>query len=77
VIGDMTASTLGGHAGRAVFQRSGNRIVQAPLIQRQEVDSLMKSLKERLVQSGYDRSLIKSDNKTIVVRAKAVINEKE
>jgi S-DNA-T family DNA segregation ATPase FtsK/SpoIIIE len=73
VIGDMTASTLGGHSGRAVFQRSGNKIVQAPLIKRQEVDDLMKSLKERLVQSGYDRRLMKIDEQSLVIRPKVVL----
>jgi hypothetical protein len=69
----MTASTLGGHSGRAVFQLSGNKIIQAPLIKNQEVEALMKSHKERMSQSGYQRSLDPSNHQPKEKKAKVVL----
>lgn len=57
VIGDMTASTLGSHSGRAVFQLSGNKIIQAPLIKSTDIEQLMTTHKERLAHAGFSRSL--------------------
>ncbi|MCM0606263.1 MAG: hypothetical protein KA715_09245 [Xanthomonadaceae bacterium] len=58
VIGDMTASTLGSHPGRAVYQRSSNEIIQAPLIKNIQIEEMIKQHTEKLIQAGYSRSLV-------------------
>lgn len=54
----MTASTLGSHPGRAVYQRSGNEIIQAPLIKNSQIAEMIQSHSEKLALSGFNRSLI-------------------
>lgn len=58
VLGDMTATTLGSHRGRAVFQLGRNRVVQTPLIQNAVLCQRMSELKQRLERSGYNRRVI-------------------
>lgn len=57
VVNDMTASTLGYHPGRAVFQLKGNTILQTPHLSNEHLDTLMMGLKERLRHSGYARNV--------------------
>ncbi len=57
VIGDMSASTLGNIPGRAIFQLSGSKILQTPLIENQELKEMMDKHSERLSELGYNRGL--------------------
>ncbi|MDR3607568.1 MAG: hypothetical protein P4M08_09325 [Oligoflexia bacterium] len=61
VIGDMTASTLGNHPGRAVYQLSGSKLVQAPLISNPRLDTLLGQQTEMLKQAHYERKLLTSN----------------
>lgn len=70
VIGDMTASTLGNHPGRAVFQLSGSKLIQAPLISNSRLETLLGKHSEKLKQSGYER-------KVQVVRTEIPVEQKE
>lgn len=47
VVGNMTASTLGGHPGRAVVVDHGMTIMQTPYISRDEVDSRLEPIRKR------------------------------
>jgi S-DNA-T family DNA segregation ATPase FtsK/SpoIIIE len=58
VIGDMTASTLGAHPGRAVFQLSGNQIIQAPFIKNSEIETLMENHHQKTSQNDNKRKLV-------------------
>lgn len=64
VLGDMSASSLGNHPGRAVFQFQGNKVVQTPLIEDSTIESQMTSLKEKLTQSKYARVVL-AENKAV------------
>lgn len=55
VIGDMTASTLGNIPGRAVFQLSGSKILQTPLIENLELTEILAKHSERLTNTNFDR----------------------
>lgn len=57
VVGDMSASTLGNIPGRAIFQLSGNKVVQTPLVENAELDELLTKHTSRLEQNGYTRGL--------------------
>ncbi len=58
VIGDMTASSLGSHPGRAVYQLAGNKIIQAPLLNPKITAELISSHKEKLAKMSYTRGLM-------------------
>jgi S-DNA-T family DNA segregation ATPase FtsK/SpoIIIE len=58
VIGDMMASTLGGHPGRAIYQAGTSKVIQTPLLENAELDSLMKALKEKLQAQNYNRVVL-------------------
>jgi hypothetical protein len=54
----MTASTLGNHPGRAVYQHKSTKIIQAPLLTGTKLSEMMKAAEERLKQLEYDRRVI-------------------
>lgn len=58
VIGDMSASTLGNHPGRAVYQLSGTQLIQAPLITNVRLETLLGQQAEKLKQAAHNRKLI-------------------
>ncbi len=59
VVGDMTASTLGSHPGRAVFVHSTSKVVQTPLAPVSACEATVASIAEKLKHAGYDRSILK------------------
>jgi S-DNA-T family DNA segregation ATPase FtsK/SpoIIIE len=60
VIGDMSASTLGNIPGRAILQLSGNKTIQTPLIDNDELREMLQRHQDRLTQMKYDRVLGRS-----------------
>lgn len=58
VVGDMMASTLGNIPGRAIFQLSGSKIVQTPLLEGLELEKLVSPLKAKLSAQGYARAIL-------------------
>ena len=60
VIGDMSATTLGNHPGRAIYQLDSTKIVQTPLIENSKLNELLAPLIERQKQKGNTRTLLKS-----------------
>ena len=60
VIGDMSASTLGNIPGRAIFQLSGNKVVQTPLLGNAELDEMLTRHCDRLSQQGFARGLLQN-----------------
>ncbi len=57
VVGDMSASTLGNIPGRAIFQLSGTKVLQTPLIENPELKEMMDTLSARLREQGYNRRI--------------------
>ncbi len=57
VVGDMSASTLGNIPGRAIFQLSGTKVLQTPLIENPELSELIDNHSARLTEQGYSRRL--------------------
>jgi hypothetical protein len=57
VIGDMSAYTLGNLPGRAIMQRTGNKVLQTPLIGNAELEKMLAQHAERISQRGYGRGL--------------------
>ncbi|MGK5083424.1 FtsK/SpoIIIE domain-containing protein [Bdellovibrionota bacterium FG-1] len=58
VLGNMMATTLGGHRGRAVFQLGDNTIVQTPYIRTATIQDMMTQVKERMTRNKYDRRVV-------------------
>lgn len=58
VVGDMTATTLGKHPGRAVYQQGSTKIIQAPLITNAEIESALQPVQEALKRKQYARRLL-------------------
>ncbi len=59
VVGNMTASTLGGHPGRAVVVDRGVTIAQTPYIERSELDGLLGPIRIQQEASNGRHSVIK------------------
>jgi len=57
VIGDMSASTLGSHPGRAIYQLGTSKVIQAPLIENDQITKMVSQLAERQGQRGDDRKI--------------------
>jgi len=68
VIGDMSASTLGNTPGRAIYQLSGTKVVQTPLIENAELEAMLSTHTERLSHQGYNRGFLKNLGKVIPIR---------
>lgn len=58
VLGDMTATTLGAHPGRAVYQLGSNAILQTPFIKNLDLQERMDALQEKLTRNGYNRRIM-------------------
>jgi hypothetical protein len=59
VLGDMTATSLGAHPGRAVYQLGHNQVVQTPHIKGAVLEERMSILKEKLKRANYSRRVVK------------------
>ncbi len=57
VLGDMSASTIGHHPGRGVYQLAGSKIIQAPIINNTKIEELVTAHSEKLKQQGFDRGI--------------------
>jgi S-DNA-T family DNA segregation ATPase FtsK/SpoIIIE len=67
VVGDMSASTLGNIPGRAIFQLSGSKVIQSPLIENKELKEMMDKHSSRLRDQNYDRGLGQDQRKPLGV----------
>ena len=65
VLRDMTATSLGSHPGRAVYQLGPNQIVQTPHLKGALLEERMTALKEKLALSKYSRRLLREVSKPI------------
>lgn len=58
VLGDMSASTLGNIPGRGIYQLSGSKVIQAPLIANPKLNELLVAHTERLRANGFSRGVL-------------------
>lgn len=54
----MTATGLGAHPGRAVYQLGENQIVQTPYLTGALLEERMAALKDKLTATQYSRRLL-------------------
>jgi len=63
VLGDMSASTIGHHPGRGIYQLAGSTVIQAPIISNQKIEEMISKHIEKLKQTGFDRAISKQNEK--------------
>ena len=59
VLRDMTATSLGAHPGRAVYQLGPNQIVQTPYLKGAVLEERMTALKDKLALAKYSRRILR------------------
>ena len=74
VVGDMSASNLGNHRGRAVYQSQSTKIIQAPFARNEEIEKLMAVVSERLKRTGYHSSIQNRSRERRIVSDKQEVN---
>lgn len=73
VLGNMMATTIGAHKGRAVFQLGTNTIVQTPYIRTATLHQMMGQVRERMARNKYDRRVVQGVKPAAITAYKGLL----